>query len=115
MNNDRLKHSFIAAVRAGEVGKVKQMLARHRWLRANINAPWHCFDSPLILCARRNPKMIDALLKVGADINARSTWWAGSFGILDGATPKEARFLISRGAKVDAHAAAHLDMLGKLR
>ncbi len=113
--NEKLKRAFLSAVRAGEVGKVKKLLTRHRWLRENINAPWHFFDSPLILCARGNPKMIDALLKVGADINARSTWWAGGFGILDGATKAEAKFLISRGAKVDAHSAAHLDMLDKLR
>jgi ankyrin repeat protein len=114
-NNDQLKRTFIAAIRAGDVRKVKALLARHRWLRQNINASWHFFDSPIIFCADRNPRMIDALLAAGADINARSTWWAGGFGILDGATKAEAKFLMSRGAKVDAHSAAHLDMLDKLR
>ena len=47
--------------------------------------------------------MIDALLRAGADIDARSDWWAGSFGVLDYASGLE-NFLIERGARVDAHA-----------
>ena len=48
-----------------------------------------------------------------ADINARSHWWAGSFGVLDndgGLAP----YLIDRGARVDAYAAARLGMLDRL-
>ena len=59
--------------------------------------------------------MIDVLLDAGADINARSHWWAGSFGVLDSADPELVPFLIERGAHVDAHAAARLGMLDRLR
>ena len=31
--------------------------------------------------------MVDVLLRHGADINRRSDWWAGSFGVLDMCDP----------------------------
>lgn len=58
--------------------------------------------------------MIDLLISHGADINQRSHWWAGSFGLLDFCEPDFAPFLIERGATVDAHAAARLGMLEQL-
>ncbi|MGH9309339.1 MAG: ankyrin repeat domain-containing protein, partial [Vicinamibacterales bacterium] len=59
-------------------------------------------------------EMIDVLLAAGADINARSHWWAGSFGVLDH-DGELADFLIERGAIVDAHAAARLGRIERLR
>ncbi|MBI2299548.1 MAG: ankyrin repeat domain-containing protein, partial [Armatimonadetes bacterium] len=50
----------------------------------------------------------------GADINRRSDWWAGPFGILDGTTPAEAEALMARGAKLDVWSAAHLGRLDDL-
>jgi ankyrin repeat protein len=55
------------------------------------------------------------LLEAGADINAKSRWWAGGFGLLHGAEPDLAAYAIQRGAIVDVHAAARLGMIGKLR
>ena len=41
--------------------------------------------APALIAAvhRENREMIDALLGAGANINARSRWWAGGFGVLD--------------------------------
>ena len=70
---------------------------------------------PLIAAVQRNNReMIDALLDAGADINARTKWWAGSFGVLDLSTPELSAYLIERGASVDVHAAARLGMLDRL-
>jgi ankyrin repeat protein len=63
---------------------------------------------------RRNLAMIDLLLSSGADINARSRWWAGGFGVLDTCEPEFAPRLIERGAVVDAHASARLGMFAEL-
>ena len=63
----------------------------------------------------RSRAMLDALLDGGADINARSEWWAGGFGILDCASPELAAYAIERGATITAHAAARLGMLDTLR
>ena len=59
--------------------------------------------------------MIDALLQAGADINARTRWWAGSFGVLDSANGDLANYLITRGATLDIHAAARLGMIDRVR
>jgi ankyrin repeat protein len=59
--------------------------------------------------------MLDVLLEAGADINAKSRWWAGGFGLLHGAEPDLAQYAIERGATVDVHAAARLGMIEKLR
>jgi len=55
------------------------------------------------------------LLDAGADINAKSGWWAGGFGLLHTAEPEIAIDAIQRGATVDVHAAARLGLIGKLR
>src|SRR5262249_47374272 len=57
----------------------------------------------------------DLLISAGADINAKSQWWAGGFGLLHGAEPDLADYAIGRGAIVDVHAAARLGMIDMLR
>src|SRR2546427_11442610 len=59
--------------------------------------------------------MLEVLLAAGADINAKSRWWAGGFGLLHGAEPQVAAYAIERGAVVDVHAAARLGMMRQLR
>src|SRR5439155_18618958 len=78
------------------------------------NDPIGPFDSPAIIHARSRA-MLDVLLAGGAGINARSRWWAGSFGLLDTASPDLAAYAIQRGAVITAHATARLAMLDKLR
>lgn len=111
--------ALLAAVQADDVAKARALLTRHATLRAQINdpAPEIPFGGrPIGAVAQRKTKeMVDLFLEFGADINARSDWWAGSFGVLDLADADFASFLISRGARVDAHSAAHLRMLDRLR
>ena len=52
--------------------------------------------------------MVDLLLAAGANIDARSDWWAGGFSALDSADPGFAPYLIERGATVTLYAAARL-------
>ena len=69
----------------------------------------------LFVVASKNRDMVDLLLQHGAEINARSVWWAGSFGVLDNCDPAFADFLIERGATVDVHAAARLGIFDRLK
>jgi len=107
-----------ASILADDTSAVAQILKRFPQLRAKLNDPLpdYAFGSTALMAAvqRQNRDVIDLLLQAGADINGRSHWWAGSFGVLDidhGLTP----FLIGRGAVVDVHAAARSGMLERLR
>ncbi len=107
--------AFMKAVHTGDAAAVRSMLAADRTL---IHS--HDYDSfgatPLIHAAsRRDRAMVDLLLEHGADINGRSDWWAGSFGVLPHDDREMAEFLLSRGARLDAHAAAHMNKLDELR
>ena len=93
---------------------VRQLITLHPELKAHINDPLGPFDSPAIVNVRSR-SMLDVLLEAGADINAKSQWWAGGFGLLHGANPDVAAYAIERGAIVDVHAAARLGMLTRLQ
>lgn len=105
------------AIRTGDAVAAAELLAEHAELRARLDEPLPggAFGSTPLLTAvgRGDRAMIDVLLGAGADINARSHWWAGSFGVLDTEHGLN-EFLIERGAKIDAHVAARLDLLGRL-
>src|SRR5688500_5275288 len=107
---EEIKQAFCDDDAAG----VRRLLAEHPELKARINEPIGPFDSPAITCARSR-EMLDGLLEAGADINAKSRWWAGGFGLLHSAPVELANYAISRGAVVDVHAAARLGFLDKLR
>ncbi|HEV8543979.1 MAG TPA: ankyrin repeat domain-containing protein [Verrucomicrobiae bacterium] len=102
------------ALRANDAALLRRVLAENPALKKRVNDPVGPFDSPVIICVRTR-EMLDVLLEVGADINARSNWWAGSFGLLDTAPPELAPYAIERGAVVTVHAAARLGMMDKLR
>src|SRR4030095_16223623 len=95
---------FKRAFKTDDAVFLRKLLERFPQMKARVNEPVAAFDSPAILHAR-SPEMLDALLEAGADINGRSRWWAGGFGLLDSAEPKLAAYAIKRGAGVDAHSA----------
>jgi hypothetical protein len=110
----RLVDEIKTAFAADDADRVRAILEHHPQLRTLISEPVGPFDSPAIVnvCST---KMLDVLLDAGADINARSRWWAGGFGLLDSASPDLATYAIERGAMVDGHAAARLGMIDRLR
>jgi ankyrin repeat protein len=110
--------AFVAAIHANDAVLATDLLGRYPGLKAKLNDPlpgFH-FGGTALLAAIpwSNKKMIELLLRSGADINQRSHWWAGGFGVLDddrGLAP----WLIEHGAIVDAHAAARLGMMDRLQ
>ena len=107
---------FDIAVREGDAQRVRELLEAHADVGARINEPRFDFDSPAIHQAKKNLPLVDVLLQHGADINARSTFWAGSFGILEwDLTLEEAKPLISRGARITPWAAAGLGLYDELK
>jgi len=97
-----------------DAGRLRRLLNRYPEFKAKINDPINEFGSPIITHAG-TPELIDVLLEAGADINAKSNWWAGGFALVHSAKPEIARYAIQRGAVVDVHAAARLGMLDQLR
>jgi ankyrin repeat protein len=107
---------FLSALHAGDVDRVRTLLETHAEVRAAINEPISHFNGRPVACAAKNLALLDLLLSYGADLNLKSTWWAGGFGLLEhDVTPEEAAPLIVRGATVDVFAAAHLGMFDRLR
>jgi ankyrin repeat protein len=106
---------FEIAVRGGDAQRARELLETHSDIRAHINDPSFDFDSPAIHQTKKNLPLVDLLLEHGADINARSTWWAGGFGILESdLTLEEARPLIARRAQITPWAAAGLGLYDEL-
>jgi len=107
---------FDKAVREGDADTARDLLAKHADLRAAINESRFDFDSPALHQAKKNLPLVDVLLEFGADINARSTFWAGGFGILEyDLTLEQARPLMERGATLTVWAAAGLGLPQELK
>jgi ankyrin repeat protein len=109
--------AFRAAVERGDADGVRRLVAEHPGLTDVLDAPWFGFDSPAIVHAAgmKNRALIDALLDLGADVDARSTWANGPYSALhrlvDGQSEESltlAEHLLARGATLDLHAAAGL-------
>jgi len=105
---------FKRALATDDAVFLRKLFERFPQMKAKVNEPVAAFDSPALIQVR-SPEMLDALLEAGADINGRSSWWAGGFGLLDCAGPELAAYAIKRGAVVTAHAAARLGMTDQLR
>lgn len=107
------------AIRANHAADVKDVLEQYPELRDRLNEPLADYDfrgTALVAATQRtNLAVIDILLAAGADINGKSHWWAGGYGVLDEADPAFAPALIARGAVVHPHAAARLGMIDTLK
>ena len=111
--------ALAAAINGNDDALVRAVLARHPSLREKLDEPLpglHFEMPPIVAAANRESReVVDALLEAGADINARSGWWAGSYGVLDMCGGEFAEYLLSRGAKLDIHAAARLGKIDEVK
>lgn len=107
-----------SAIFANDASLVRSVLKRHPALQSRIDEPLPNFEfeSPALIGAVRkgSREMVDVLLEAGANINKRTGWWAGSFGVLDVSGPELTPYLIERGAHIDIHAAARLGMFDRV-
>ena len=94
--------------------EVRRLLEHHPEIKGLVNEPVSDFGSRAIMGVRSR-EMLDVLLEAGADLNEKSDWWAGGFGILHCADPDLCSYAIECGAVVDVHAAARLGMIETLR
>ncbi|MEM7453776.1 MAG: ankyrin repeat domain-containing protein [Planctomycetota bacterium] len=94
---------FIELVKQGNADALDELLSSDTRLREHIDSCWFAFGAPAVVCAKRDRAVIDLLLKHGADINARSDWAAGSFGVFEGVDAEQFEFLVSRGGRATIH------------
>ena len=97
---------FQQLVYAKDAAKLDELLRAHPSLKATIDDPHFYFGSTALISAKEQLDVVDVLLKHGADINAKSQWWAGDFHILEVASADAAEKLIERGAEITVHAAS---------
>lgn len=102
------------AFHSDDAALFRKLLERYPEMKSRINDPVAAFNSPIIHHVRSR-EMLDVLIDAGADLNLKSDWWAGGFGLLHSAEPDLAKYAAQRGAFVDAHAAARLGMIDRLR
>jgi ankyrin repeat protein len=108
-----------AAVCDSDAARVREVLDRYPELLAKIDdpLPGYAFGQHALFAAvqRSDLATIDVLLRAGANIQKRTEWWAGGFGVLDDCDPGMLDFLMERGAVPDAQSASRLGMMAKLR
>ncbi len=97
---------FKQLVYAHDAEKLDELLSAHPMLRDTLDDPHFWFGSTALIIAKEHADVVDVLLKHGADIMAKSQWWAGDFHLLEGTSAQAAQQLIDRGAEITAHAAA---------
>ncbi|MBM3458753.1 MAG: hypothetical protein FJX77_09510, partial [Armatimonadetes bacterium] len=110
-----LLEQFKSTVQRRDAVGLRSLLRAVPALSAHVNDPIFDFNSRAVIQARQDPDVVEVLLEHGADLNLKSEWWAGGFGVLDETEPEAARFLIERGAVLDACSAAGLGLLDRLR
>ncbi len=119
-----LKTRFIELMSREDAAGLRDFLAEHKVARSFLDQPLFSFGKPAVVCARNNLPLLDVLLEFGANINARSHWEPGSYGVLNEAKTTVADALVERGAEWDIHDAvehgrhstlANMMVMGALR
>jgi ankyrin repeat protein len=112
-------NALVSAVKANDVDATARLLDRHTELRQLLNDPLPglSFGATILAPAVQsmNRGMVDLLLRSGADVNSKSRWWAGGFGVLDLCPPEFADFLVERGAVLTTYSAARLGRLADIQ
>lgn len=106
---------FIRVVRSQDATALKAFLGQHQLTPAQLDGPWFDFDAPAVVKSKTRPELLECLLDAGANINQKSLWWAGGFGVLDETDEALAEQLIRYGAKLDVWSAAGLGRLSTLQ
>jgi ankyrin repeat protein len=104
------------AIHRGDAVALRRILSSSPSARRKVNEPIGPFGGLPINMAAQHRDVLDVLIDFGADVNKRSDWEKGPFGVLDSCDEATARHLVkNRGAILTAHAAARLGWLDELR
>jgi hypothetical protein len=101
--NERRREEVTQALEADDTAAVEALAAG-----GALDVSATCGGRPLLASARSIP-MAETLLRLGASLEKLSEWWAPGFW-LRSLDADVAHFLVERGAKLTAHAAAGLGL-----
>lgn len=106
---------LFAHIRAGDRAGVQRLVEHDRYL-IHSHDP-NAFGATVLNAAvgRDDLGMIDLLLELGADPNAKSDWEPGGFRPVEYGTDSAVMHLLSKGATLTAHAAARMGFTEELR
>ncbi|MEM9883429.1 MAG: ankyrin repeat domain-containing protein [Planctomycetota bacterium] len=100
---------FIAAVKAGDLAEMQRLFAAHPECGERINEPVGPFGGTLLFAVRKNLPVFDWLVERGAEVNRKSDWGPGGFGLAEDQPPEVAIPLLERGVEEDIWVAVQLD------
>lgn len=103
--DSNIAQDFIKLVDQRDSRRLRDLLNKHPELRRELDRSWFGFGKTALVEARHDRKTVEVLLEFGADIEARSDWEAGSYGVLNENSEEMVHFLLSRGAQLDIHTA----------
>ena len=102
---DTLKTTFKDFLEREDTTRLREFFTTHKEAVEFLDLPLFSFGAPAVVYARDNLPLVDVLMEFGADINARSDWEPGSYGVLNETKANVVDALVERGAEWDIHAA----------
>ncbi|MEM9250926.1 MAG: hypothetical protein AAGB29_01130 [Planctomycetota bacterium] len=110
---------WIDAVRRGDTDHVRELFDRHPELDQHVNDQAFAFNTSAVFAAVNgqapNLELLDLLIEHGADVNRKSGWTAGGFGLAENHPPEVAEALLQRGVVEDIWVAVGLDRIERVR
>ncbi|MEM1213615.1 MAG: ankyrin repeat domain-containing protein [Planctomycetota bacterium] len=106
---------FVSAVKAGDREEMERLFAAHPECGERINEPIDGFGGTLLFATRKNLPVFDWLVERGADVNGRSEWGPGGFGLAEDQPKEVALAMLERGVEEDIWVAVGLDRLDRVR
>lgn len=106
---------WITAVKAGDVLRVKKLFEKHAELATHVNDTCFAFDSTALFAAKPNWALVDLLIEHGADVNQKTAWEPGGFGLAENEREDVAVLLFERGVVEDIWVAVNLNHVEKVQ
>ena len=104
-DTESLKTRFVELLEREDAEGLRSFISEYKDAEILLDLPLFSFGAPAVVYARNNLPLVDILLEFGANINARSEWEPGSYGVLNETKANVVDALVERGAEWDIHAA----------